>query len=273
MSDNNDSDHAIPTPRPEATLAGRPLQVAVPNRHLPPVRRKRFRQRLDQRHRAMLAAGAAEAEAEVALALRPIGRQQELQEIDQPRVERRVGRIGLDEGPHRRIAPVARAQRRIPVRVLQEPHVDHHVDAARHAALVGERLQRHREAAARPPPRRTAGAISARRSCGVIARVSISTSARARSGASSATSRSMPTSGRPVRAERVAAPGLAVALQQRGRVAVEIDQHRRAPGRRLDLGRARASSARRPRSRGCAGRCRSPPAARPGRRRRAAAGS
>ena len=67
------------------------------------------------------------------------------------------------------------------MRVLQEAHVDHHVDAARHPALVGEGLQRHRQPAAAPPPRRTAGAISARSSCGVIALVSISTSARSRS--------------------------------------------------------------------------------------------
>ena len=117
---------------------------------------------------------------------------------------------------------------RIPVRVLQEPHVDHHVGvraAPRACRRTTAASPRARRAGSSSPNCR---AISARSSCGVIARVSISTSARSRSGASSASSRSIPTSGGLVRAQRMAAAGLAVALQQRGRVAVEIDQHRRA---------------------------------------------
>ena len=68
-----------------------------------------------------------------------------------------------------------------------------------------------------------------------MALVSISRSARSRSGASSARSRLDADQRRLVRAQRVPAPGLAVTLQQGGRLAVEIDQHRRAPRHRGDL--------------------------------------
>ena len=249
----------------------------LPSEAASPVARSRSRWRIDTCHPspasvfASASTSATErcrppvqpsAEAEIALPLRLIGRQQERQQIHQPRVERRIGRIGLDEGPDRRVAPVARPQRRIPVRVLQETHVDHHV-RPRAARRACRRTTAASPPARRaPPPRRTAAPSRRAARAASSPRVSISTSARSRSGASSASSRSMPIARRLVRAERMPPPGLAVAPHQRRRVAVEIDQHRRPPGRRLDLGRA-PPAAGRPRTRGCAGRCRSRPGARP----------
>ena len=168
VRDDNDSDHAVPTPTAAASS----------------VARSSSRCRIDtcQPSAASVFASASTtatdrcrppvqptAEAEVALPLRPVGREQEADEIGEPRVERRIGRVGLDEGAHRRVAPVERPKLRLPVRVLQEAHVDHHVGAARHAALVGEGLQRHRQPAAvlllaevAPPSRRAARAASSR---------------------------------------------------------------------------------------------------------------
>ena len=214
-----------PLPDP-SRVAGRPLQVPMPNRHLPPVRRKRFRKRLDHRHRPVPAAGAAEAEAEIALSLRPIGRQQEAS-AGRPAARRTARRPGR---PRRRPAPPGRARR---AAAAPAPSAGSSGSARRSPCRrrAARRACRRRTAAS-PPARRAASsspncrAISARRSCGVIALVSISTSARAaqrreqRQLALDADERRL------VRAERMAPPGLAVAPHQRRR---RRSRDRRAP--------------------------------------------
>src|SRR5262247_3584708 len=82
---------------------------------------------LGDEYRAVTAAGAADRDRDVALAFALEGRQQRLQERSERCEERRIGGVALDEAADLRIAAGERAQGRIIVRILQEPHVENQV--------------------------------------------------------------------------------------------------------------------------------------------------
>ena len=91
-------------------------------------------------------ASAANRNGQIALALCVKTRQERPDQILQPIDERPVVGIGLDEGRDLGIEAGERPQLGHVVRVLQEPHVEHQVGLARHAAAIGERHHRNAHA-------------------------------------------------------------------------------------------------------------------------------
>ncbi|GMA85017.1 hypothetical protein GCM10025868_02670 [Angustibacter aerolatus] len=87
----------------------------------------------------MLAAGAADADRDVALALGLVPRDDRLEALDEPVEEDLRAALGQHERAHRLVEPRLRAQAGHPVRVRQEPHVDHEVGVERHPVLEPER--------------------------------------------------------------------------------------------------------------------------------------
>src|SRR5262249_25672200 len=92
---------------------------------------------------AVLAAGAADGEREVALALGQEARQQGLEQTHEIGPKSLEIRIALDVSLDARIAAVERLEHRIVMRVLEEAHVEHQVGLARQSQLEGERYYRH----------------------------------------------------------------------------------------------------------------------------------
>src|SRR3954451_12449211 len=132
---------ARPCPPPSATARGPSTTVDVPAADVRPdaAPLKPARQRLGDDHAAVLAAGAADADREVRLALALVRGQQQREQAIQLLEE--GARLGLAEHgvTHTRIGASERAQLLDPVRVGQEAAVEHEVDVGREAVLVPER--------------------------------------------------------------------------------------------------------------------------------------
>ena len=151
MGDDDDSDHSDP-----------PADAGVPSE----APRSSSRWRIDTRHpaggkgggelfrngnRAVAPPRAAQPDRQVRPPLGPVSGQQLDEQVERALEEPRIARVGRDVGRDGLAPPRQRAQCRDPVRVRQEADVEHHVEPARQAPLVAERLHRQRQLAA---PRR-----------------------------------------------------------------------------------------------------------------------
>jgi hypothetical protein len=139
--------------------------------------------------------------------------------------EGRKARIALDMGLHGRIQAGHLAQVGVPMRVAQEPAVEHHVEALGHAALEGERLKRHPHGARAPvrEPLRQRRLQVVRACLGGVEQDVGAISYRGEQGDLLADAGDR----RGVGHQRVAAPGLGVAAHQNILAAVEKQQLQR----------------------------------------------
>src|SRR5215218_4192390 len=101
---------------------------------------------LDDRHRAMAAAGAADGHDEVRLALRDVLRQQVFEQRQDAAVELLETAVACDVLDDPAVEAGQRPQVRLVVGVLQEPHVEEEVGVACRAVLEAEGQERHGEA-------------------------------------------------------------------------------------------------------------------------------
>ena len=85
-------------------------------------------------YRPMSPPGTAKRNVDVCFSLRPVARQQQQEQVADAREGFGVGRIAADMLAHRRILAGQRAQHRIPMRVVEEAHVEHQVGDGRHPA-------------------------------------------------------------------------------------------------------------------------------------------
>src|SRR4051794_29424071 len=120
--------------------ARRLVHVAVHDvDHVPLAAREDLRQVLGHHHRAMPAAGAADPDGQMGLALAYVGGQEVLEQRDQPLVEVAQPVRGHHVVAHRRVEPGEVAQVLLVVRVRQEAHVEQQVGIARGAVLEAVR--------------------------------------------------------------------------------------------------------------------------------------
>jgi hypothetical protein len=71
--------------------------------------------------------------------------EEEVEHLEQPGLERRIARVGLDVVADRWIAPVAVLQTRFPVRVPEKPAVEDQIGPRREPATVGKGRDRDRQ--------------------------------------------------------------------------------------------------------------------------------
>ena len=101
-----------------------------------------MRDLLSDHDAAMAAAGAADPDRQVRLALAPVRREQQREQAVE--LVEELGGVGLAEHvvAHLGVGPGERAQLLDPVRVREEAAVEHEVDVERQAVLVAERHDR-----------------------------------------------------------------------------------------------------------------------------------
>src|SRR3546814_5482329 len=102
--------------------------------------------------RPVLAAGTAESDGGIGLALALVARQQDGEETEQIVEERPESGIRLDIRGDGRVLAGAVAQRAHIVRVLQEAHVEHQIGLARQAAAIREGRDEHVHRRLAPQP-------------------------------------------------------------------------------------------------------------------------
>ncbi len=118
---------------------------------------------LDQVHRTMLAAGAADGNGEVAAVAGLVFRNARLDEARDVRDQPRHGVAAFQEARDFRVAPGEAAQFRLPVGIRQRARVEHEVRVARDAVLEAEGLEQDRDPALLRARRRGCGSFRAGR--------------------------------------------------------------------------------------------------------------
>src|SRR5262245_9487033 len=105
---------------------------------------------VDHVHGAMLAAGAADGDREVAAIVALIVRDARLDELRDLVDEAPDIRVRLQESDHFRIAAREAPERGLPVRIRQRARVEHEIGVARQSMLEAEGFEHDREAALVP---------------------------------------------------------------------------------------------------------------------------
>ncbi len=179
-------------------------------------------------HRAMPAAGAADGDRQVALALGDVGGDEELEQRQQPAVELARLRARLDVGAHRLVEAGLRSQLVDVVGVGQEADVEGEVGVARRAVLEAEGEQGQRQLAAVLTAQHLLGDPPAQLPAGQAAGVHHHVGAGAQRREQLALGAD-PVDDPALRGERMAAARLLVAVEQRLLVGLEEEQLRLQP--------------------------------------------
>ncbi len=179
-------------------------------------------------HRAVAAAGAADRDRQVALALCHVGRDEELEQRQQAAVELARLRPRLDVGAHLLVEAGLRAQLVDVMGIRQEAHVEGQVGVARRPVLEAEGEQGERQLAAVVAVEHLLGDPAAQLAAGRAAGVHHHVGAGAQRRQQLALGAD-PVDDPPLGGERVAATGLLVAVEQRLLVGLEEEQLRLQP--------------------------------------------